>query len=81
MKKIFLWSGPGTRTNMYHLVRWDQISCTKEDRGVGIHDMKTMNKASLGKWWQRLSKATRKSHKQDIKRKIWTSKRVMIGET
>ena len=45
----FLWEKKDGSQN-YHLVKWDTITRSKLDGGLGIRNIKEMNKALLGKW-------------------------------
>lgn len=37
--------------NKIHLVSWQQVSRPKEQGGLGILDLRTMNQALMTKWW------------------------------
>ncbi|CAN0884339.1 LINE-1 retrotransposable element ORF2 protein [Linum grandiflorum] len=45
----FLWTGL-SETRKLHLVSWDKVKVPKERGGLGIMDLRTMNKALLSKW-------------------------------
>ncbi|CAN0872181.1 LINE-1 retrotransposable element ORF2 protein [Linum grandiflorum] len=45
----FLWTGMAD-TKKFHMVSWDNVKVPKERGGLGILDLRCMNKALLGKW-------------------------------
>ncbi|KAG2723320.1 hypothetical protein I3760_02G165000 [Carya illinoinensis] len=45
----FLWSGMGNEFK-FHLVKWDKVCRPLSSGGLGIKNLKTFNRALLGKW-------------------------------
>ncbi|CAN0915024.1 Putative ribonuclease H protein At1g65750 [Linum grandiflorum] len=45
-------------TKKFHMVSWEKVKVPKERGGLGITDLRCMNKALLGKWIWRFGKET-----------------------
>ena len=46
----FLWGGDECKRKI-HLVKWDRVTCSKEDGGLGVKTLRVMNECLLIKWW------------------------------
>lgn len=51
IRKKFLWSGGCQGRRKYHLINWTTICLPKDQCGLGVLDLNTMNIALLAKWW------------------------------
>jgi hypothetical protein len=49
LQKDFFWGGIGEEFK-YHLVRWDKVCSPISEGGLGIKNLRTFNRAILGKW-------------------------------
>jgi hypothetical protein len=49
LQRHFLWGGIGEEFK-YHLVRWDKVCSPISEGGLGFRNLKTFNRALLGKW-------------------------------
>jgi hypothetical protein len=49
LQRDFLWCGLENQPK-YHLVKWSQICCPFQSGGLAIRDLRSFNKALLGKW-------------------------------
>jgi len=49
LQRDFLWGGIGKEFK-YHLVRWDKVCSPISEGGLGIRNLRTFNRALLGKW-------------------------------
>ena len=49
LQRDFLWCGLDDQPK-YHLVKWSQICCPIQSGGLAIRDLRSFNKALLGKW-------------------------------
>lgn len=47
----FRWGGVGDEAN-FHLVSWDKVCSLISGAGVGVRNLRTFDKALLGKWMQ-----------------------------
>ncbi|XP_020252248.1 uncharacterized protein LOC109829595 [Asparagus officinalis] len=50
MRRRFLWSGSLEHKGCSNLVKWDEVCKPKKCGGLGVKNLKVMNKALLGKW-------------------------------
>ena len=53
LQREFLWND-SVEKHKYHLVKWDFVSKTLAQGGLGIHSIEKVNKALLGKWLWRV---------------------------
>jgi hypothetical protein len=53
IRRKFLWHGGNSTRKKYPLVSWDVVCRSKDQGGLGIIDLKLMNKSLLAKWWIR----------------------------
>jgi len=49
LQRDFLWGGIGEEFK-YHLVRWDKVCSPISEGGLGFRNLKTFNRALIGKW-------------------------------
>jgi hypothetical protein len=49
LQRDFLWCGLDDQPK-YHLVKWSHICCPIQSGGLAIRDLRSFNKALLGKW-------------------------------
>jgi len=47
----FLWRMNSSHRGRYNLVRWEKVCCLKEEDGLGVINLRNMNKSLLSKWW------------------------------
>ena len=66
IRRKFLWHGGNSTRKKYHLVEWRVVCKSKNQGGLGILDLKLMNKALLAKWWIRFSDNTVQGKWKDI---------------
>ncbi|KAK1316063.1 hypothetical protein QJS10_CPA05g01626 [Acorus calamus] len=50
LRRRFLWQGTQEGTAKPHLVKWSTVCLRKEDGGLGVLDLRDMNRALLSKW-------------------------------
>ncbi|KAG5616819.1 hypothetical protein H5410_016643 [Solanum commersonii] len=52
----FLWQGNGEGEKKYHLVKWEVVTNSKKEGGMGIKNLKVQNQSLLLKWlWRFVS--------------------------
>ncbi|GKV09171.1 hypothetical protein SLEP1_g20713 [Rubroshorea leprosula] len=50
LHKSFLWGGKGDERKI-NWISWDRVCKKKEERGLGVRDLRIFNLALMGKWW------------------------------
>ncbi|KAG5577611.1 hypothetical protein H5410_057745 [Solanum commersonii] len=56
IRRNFLWQGNGEGEKKYHLVKWEVVTNSKKEGGMGIKNLKVQNQSLLLKWlWRFVS--------------------------
>ena len=59
----FWWGNKGTKKRI-HWKQWEELSCSKLDRGLGFKDLGSFNLAMLAKqWWRLIQNDSSLNHK------------------
>lgn len=66
LRKNFMWQGNNEK-NKIHLVRWDILTTSKKEGGMGIRNLKIQNQGLMMKWLWRFSTTEQSLWKNVIK--------------